>query len=163
MYNQRAMLYEQVITTILYNLCLLLSSYILPQKGSIESAIEDYQTMVDIDPSDSSAILKMGMHHFNKKFVYAYLWCHARLRMYCVLKIFYWMSLLLCYIDCCYSTYRMWSAASQNFTLLVERDASNTTARIHRAQAQWKLVCMCCQCSYVCITIFTISLHIISH
>ena len=35
----------------------------------------------------------------------------------------------------------MWSAASQNFTLLVERDASNTTARIHRAQAQWKLVC----------------------
>ena len=73
LYNQRAMLYEQVITTILYNLCLLLSSYILPQKGSIESAIEDYQTMVDIDPSDSSAILKMGMHHFNKRYIYAYL------------------------------------------------------------------------------------------
>ena len=45
----------------------------LPQKGSIESAIEDYQTMVDIDPSDSSAILKMGMHHFNKRYIYAYL------------------------------------------------------------------------------------------
>ena len=71
------------------------------------------------------------------------------------------MSLLLCYIDCCYSTYRMWSAASQNFTLLVERDASNTTARIHRAQAQWKLVCMCCQCSYV--RMHNSTHHIIAH
>jgi len=39
------------------------------QKGAIESAIEDYQKMVDIDPNDTNAILKMGMHHFNKKCV----------------------------------------------------------------------------------------------
>ena len=42
---------------------------VLLQKGAIESAIEDYQRMVEIDPNDSSAILKMGMHHFNKKYM----------------------------------------------------------------------------------------------
>ena len=110
---------------------LVVVTVLLPQKGSIESAIEDYQTMVDIDPSDSSAILKMGMHHFNKKYVRC---CMQTVNVHCY-----------------YSMCRMWSAASQNFTLLVERDASNTTARIHRAQAQWKLVCtysVCCQYSY---------------
>ena len=43
---------------------------VLLQKGAIESAIEDYERMVEIDPNDSSAILKMGMHHFNKKYTY---------------------------------------------------------------------------------------------
>ena len=62
LYHQRAMVYEQVILYITQYAC-----YCHPQKGAIESAIEDYQRMVDIDPSDSNAILKMGMHHFNKK------------------------------------------------------------------------------------------------
>ena len=50
------------------------------QKGAIESAIEDYQMMVDIDPSDSSAILKMGMHHFNKKYAHVQYAHHVQLQ-----------------------------------------------------------------------------------
>lgn len=71
----------------------------LLQKGAIESAIEDYQMMVEIDPNDSCAILKMGMHHFNKKYTahndstiqYRQLivvWSSLHVRMY--VQFIYW-------------------------------------------------------------------------
>ena len=73
LYNQRAVLYEQVQPLHYMSKCVVCTyaCIVLLQKGSIESAIEDYQRMVEIDPNDSSAILKMGMHHFNKMYTCA--------------------------------------------------------------------------------------------
>ena len=34
----------------------------------------------------------------------------------------------------------MWAASTQHFTALLLRDPNNTTARIYRAKAQYKLV-----------------------
>lgn len=37
----------------------------------------------------------------------------------------------------------MWGAATQNFNALLQLDPNNTQARIHRAKAQYNLVCTC--------------------
>ena len=38
--------------------------------------------------------------------------------------------------------YRMWGAATQHFNALLQLDPNNTQARIHRAKAQYNLVCI---------------------
>ena len=37
--------------------------------------------------------------------------------------------------------HRMWAASTQHFNALLQLDPNNTQARIHRARAQYKLVC----------------------
>ena len=46
-----------------------------------------------------------------------------------------------CILRTMWFIYRMWGASSQHFNALLQLDPNNTQARIHRARAQYNLVC----------------------
>lgn len=53
-------------------------------------------------------------------------------------------------------TYRLWSAATQHFTTLLHKNPNDTSARIHRARAQYNLVCIKQPSQYTCTCITSI-------